>query len=101
MRLLSCLGCLGGGLWGNVDDEGVRNAQAMEVISFSRLSWPLDDVIDIDIWSNSMLGSVRGIPMLNSEAFNLLMLPWIHTIVNQSTLWCRRMSFPVPVIQLR
>jgi hypothetical protein len=100
MRFVELFGLLGG-LWGNVDDEGVRNAQAMEVISFSRLSWPLDDVMDIDIWSNSMLGSVRGIPMLNSEAFNLLMLPWIHTIVNQSALRYRRMSFPVPVIQLR
>ena len=48
------------------------HAQAMEAISFSRLSRPLDEMIDS--WSSSMFGSVRGIPMLNAEACSLLTL---------------------------
>lgn len=48
------------------------HVQAMEMTSFSRLSRPLDEVVEIR--SSSMLGSVWGIPMLYSEAFNLLML---------------------------
>lgn len=42
--------------------------QAMDMTSL-----PLDEVMES--WSTSMSPvSVRGIPMLNSEAFNLLML---------------------------
>ena len=48
------------------------HAQAMEAMSFSRLSRPLDEMIDS--WSSSMFGSVRGIPTLNAEACNLLTL---------------------------
>lgn len=54
--------------------DDAHRAQTMEVTSFfSGLSRPLDEVIEN--WSISMLGSVCGIPMLNEEAFNLLMLP--------------------------
>ena len=66
-------GLLGYGWWGgdmNAEDD---RSQAMEAMSFSRLSRPLDEVIEI--WSSSMLGSVWGIPTLNAEDFNLLTLP--------------------------
>ena len=46
--------------------------QTIETTSFSRLSRPLDEMIDS--WSSSMFGSVRGIPTLNAEACNLLTL---------------------------
>ena len=48
--------------------------QAIEITSFSRLSRPLDEVMEI--WSISVSISVRGIPTLNSVALSLLMLPW-------------------------
>ena len=48
-----------------------HRAQAMEAMCFSP-SRPLDEVIEIR--EISMLGSVRGIPTLNSVAFNLLTL---------------------------
>ena len=52
--------------------------QAMELISFSALPRTLD--VDIERWSVSRLGSVWGIPTLNSVARNLLMFPWrTHT----------------------
>jgi len=61
-----------GGMRGGVGDGDVNHAQAMELISFSRLPLPLDEVIDI--WSISILGSVWPIPTLNAEALNLLRL---------------------------
>ena len=55
-----------------------RIFQAIEITSFSRLSRALDEVMEN--WSISISpGSVRGIPTLNSEAFNLLTLPLINT----------------------
>ena len=59
--------------WNEGDEWEMSTAdfQAMEMTSFSR---PPDEIIDI--WSVEVSpGSVRAIPTLNSEAFNLLMLP--------------------------
>ena len=61
-------------LWdiSNFDEGHAIHAQTMEAASFSTPSRPVDDVEErSSIW---MLGSVRGIPMLNSVAFSLLML---------------------------
>ena len=48
-----------------------HRAQTMEATSFSPSIRPVDVIIEI--WSISMR-SVRGIPTLNSVAFNLLTL---------------------------
>ena len=50
--------------------------QAMELMSFSPLPRALD--VAIERWSISRLGSVWGIPTLNSVARNLLMFPWYN-----------------------
>ena len=52
-----------------------RQAQTIETTSFSALSRPLDEVIEIWSISMFMLGSERAIPTLNPEACNLLTLP--------------------------
>ena len=70
--------------------------QAIEITSFSRLSRPLDEVMEI--WSISVSISVRGIPTLNSVALSLLMLPWQTRSLISPSLSAGKGLF-VPVIQ--